>query len=235
MKTNIRQHGGFTLVELLVVIVIIAALAGLSAPVILKQRKAADRTEAINNVKQINLSFIDFDNDYGSFPDNDTAADVKDATGSSLNFGGTFSNDYFRQMIAAGTKSEKIFWCKTSYSPKKGDDIITGEKALAAGEVGFGYVMKSQTDGLGTSSDPGIPVCVTPLYKAQPNWEFDPEPYGEKAVVLRIDGSAKPETIRTDNRYISIQGSRFLQTTGDNTPWGTDINPVLRAPQPRGN
>jgi len=235
MKTNIRQHGGFTLVELLVVIVIIAALAGLSAPVILKQRKAADRTEAINNVKQINLALIDFDNDYGSFPDNNTQEDVKDATGTALSFGGTFANDYFRQLVAAGNKSEKIFWCKTSYSPKKGDDIITPGKALDAGEVGFGYIMASQTDGQSTSGDPGRPVCVTPLFKAQPNWEFDAEPYGEKAVVLRIDGSAKPETIRTDNKYISIQGGRFLQTTGDNTPWGNDINPVLRAPQPRGN
>ena len=38
-----------------------------------------------------------------------------------------------------------------------------------------------------------------------------------------------------DNKYISIQGGRFLQTTGDSTPWGNDMNPVLRAPQPRGN
>jgi prepilin-type N-terminal cleavage/methylation domain-containing protein len=221
MKTNIRQHGGFTLVELLVVIVIIAALAGLSAPVILKQRKAADRTEAINNVKQINLALIDFDNDYGGFPDNQTAEDVKEATGSALNFGGTFSNDYLRQLIAAGNKSEKIFWCKTSFSPKKGDDIVAPGQALEAGES--------------TSGEPGRPVLVTPSLKAQPNWEFDPEPYGDKAVVLRIDGSAKVETIRTDNKKISIQGGRFLETTGEQTPWGTEMNPVMRAPQPRGN
>jgi prepilin-type N-terminal cleavage/methylation domain-containing protein len=235
MKTNIRQHGGFTLVELLVVIVIIAALAGLSAPVILKQRKAADRTEAINNVKQINLALIDFDNDYGGFPDNQTAEDVKEATGSALNFGGTFSNDYLRQLIAAGNKSEKIFWCKTSFSPKKGDDIVAPGKALEAGEVGFSYIMASQTDGQSTSGEPGRPVLVTPSLKAQPNWEFDPEPYGDKAVVLRIDGSAKVETIRTDNKKISIQGGRFLETTGEQTPWGTEMNPVMRAPQPRGN
>jgi prepilin-type N-terminal cleavage/methylation domain-containing protein len=234
MKTNARQHGGFTLVELLVVIVIIAALAGLSAPVILKQRKAADRTEAINNIKQIGLALIEFDSEYGSFPDNDTAEDVKDATGTALTFGGNFSNDYFRQLIATGNKSEKIFWCKTAQTPKKGDDIISPGKALDAGEVGFGYVMASQTDGQSASGEPGRPVVVTPLYKALPNWEFDPEPYGDKAVVLRLDGSARQETIRTDNKYISIQGGRFLQTTGENTPWGDDINPVLRAPQTKG-
>ena len=81
-----RRPGGFTLVELLVVIVIIAALAGLSAPVILKQRKAADRTEALNNVRQIGLSLFEFDAEYGSFPDNNTAEDVKEATGTVLTF-----------------------------------------------------------------------------------------------------------------------------------------------------
>ncbi len=234
MKTKRQHNGGFTLVELLVVIVIIAALAGLSAPVILKQRKAADRTEAINNVKQIGLALFEFDSEYGSFPDNNTAEDVKEATGTALTFGGNFSNDYFRQLIATGLKSEKVFWCKTQYSPKKGDDIIQPGKALDAGEVGFGYIMATQTDGQSSSGDPGRPVVVSPLYKAGTNWEFDGEPYGDKAIILRLDSSAKAETIRTDNKYVSIQGGRFLQTTGDNTPWGTDMNPILRAPQTKG-
>jgi prepilin-type N-terminal cleavage/methylation domain-containing protein len=231
MKTNIRQHGGFTLVELLVVIVIIAALAGLSAPVILKQRKKADQTEATSNVKQLHLALLDFDSDYGSFPDNNTAEDVKSATGTSLDFGGSFSNDYFRQMIATTAKAESTFWCKSSASPRKPDKDMSPGKALEAGEVGFGYIMASQTDGQGASSNSARPVCVAPLFKAQPNWEFDPEPYGDKAVVLRIDGSATAETIRTDNRYIAVPGG-FLQSQGEKSVWD-DVNPVLRAPQPR--
>jgi prepilin-type N-terminal cleavage/methylation domain-containing protein len=231
MKTNIRQHGGFTLVELLVVIVIIAALAGLSAPVILKQRKKADQTEATNNVRQIHLALFNFDSDYGSFPDNNTAEDVKDSTGTALNFGGSYSNDYFRQLIATTSKAESIFWCKTSYSPRKPDNDMSVGKALDAGEVGFGYIMQTQTDGQGSSSNTARPVCVTPLLKAQPNWEFDPEPYEDKAVVLRIDGSAKAEVIRTDNHFVAVPGG-FLQSQGEKSVWD-DINPVLRAPQPK--
>ena len=235
MKTKRQQYRGFTLVELLVVIVIIAALAGLALPTIMKNKKAADRTEALSNVRQIGLGLFDFDTEYGSFPDNNTAEDVKEATGTALAFGGTFSNDYFRQLIAAGGRSEKIFWCKTPYSPKKPDDIIEPGRALEAGEVGFGYVMASQTDGQTSSGDPGRPVIVAPLYKAGTNWEFDPEPYGERAIIFRLDQSATAEIIRTDNRYVNIGGSgRYLQTPGDNTPWGADINPILRAPQPRG-
>lgn len=232
---NKRQHrGGFTLVELLVVIVIIAALAGLSLPVIMKNKKAADKTEAISNAKQIGISLFEFDTEYGSFPDNNTGEDVKEATGTSLNFGGTFSNDYFRQLIATGLKSEKIFWCKTAETTKKPDDNFGPGKALEPGEVGYGYIMANQTDGQGSSGEPNRPVVVSPLYKAQPNWEFDPEPFGDMAIVLRLDSSARAERIREDNRYISIKGGRYLQTTGEDTPWGTDLDPTLRAPQVRG-
>lgn len=230
-----RRPGGFTLVELLVVIVIIAALAGLSAPVILKQRKAADRTEALNNVRQIGLSLFEFDAEFGSFPDNNTAEDVKESTGTQLTFGGTFSNDYFRQLIAYGLKSEKPFWCKTSMSPKKPDDVFnSADKALEAGEVGFSYIMMTQTDAQTSSGEPGRPVVVAPSYKGQTDWTFDPEPYGEKAIVLKLDNSATAMQIRTDNKFVTVGGGRWLQSTGEATPWGTDNNPILRAPQPRG-
>ena len=76
MKTNTNRKRGFTLVELLVVIVIIASLAALSAPMIMGQIKKANKAEAISNSKQIGLALFEFDSDYGSYPDKDTAADV---------------------------------------------------------------------------------------------------------------------------------------------------------------
>jgi len=152
-----------------------------------RSRPAADRTEAMNNIKQVNLALIDFHNDYGSFPDASTIPAVKTATGTTLSLGSSSSNELFRQLIAVGNKSEKIFWAKTAGTPRKGNDIL-GADALKKGECAFTYIA-----GLSSYSDPSAPVAMVPVIPG--TWKFDPKPFHGKAVILRIDGSAKPETI----------------------------------------
>jgi hypothetical protein len=54
-------------------------------------------------------------------------------------------------------------------------------------------------------------------------------------VVLRLDNSATAMQIRKDNKKVSTNAGKTLGDTGDKTPWGTDMNPILRAPLPRGS
>ena len=91
MKMNMKKlsRKGFTLVELLVVIAIIVALAALATPAILKQRKKVDMTQAVSNSKQIYLLLMDFEGDFGAFPDATTAA----ASNNAQQFTGNFSNN----------------------------------------------------------------------------------------------------------------------------------------------
>ncbi len=59
---------GFTLVELLVVIAIIGILVALLLPAIQAAREAARRTQCLNNVKQIALGCLNYENTHKEFP-----------------------------------------------------------------------------------------------------------------------------------------------------------------------
>ncbi|KAB2641597.1 MAG: prepilin-type N-terminal cleavage/methylation domain-containing protein [Verrucomicrobia bacterium] len=229
MKSNIKpQHGGFTLVELLVVIVIIVTLAGLSAPAIIRMTKKGPLMVAINNGKNMVMALTEFSTEYGNFPDKETAKAVTDKTGSTLNLNGDTANDYFRQLIASGmTKSEEPFFATSSISTKKPDNIMTGSECLKGGEVGFGYIMNGMS---AIEADTNRIIAVTPLLNNSAKGEFDANPLDGKAVFVGLDSSVKTYVIRQDNKKVVV-GSKTLLETGEGTIWGSDIKPVIKVPK----
>jgi len=175
--TKTKLAKGFTLVELLVVIAIIAALAALSTPVVLKQQKKANATQAINNAKQVWLLLFEYDQDSGAYP----------KTGSD-------SNTNFQVFGTEGyTSSEDIFYTKTAIAgfTKPDGDISSGNFA-DDGEVGFAYV-----EGCSTGSPSTTPLVAAPPTATGNTATFDANAFGGSAVVLQNDGGVKTYRIPT--------------------------------------
>ena len=233
MKTTLRRTRGFTLVELLVVIAIIAALAGLATPAILRAKKAADRTEATNNLRNVGIFLFAFEDEFGTFPSEDIYTDNQNRFKNAS--GGNSSNDLLGLLLAGGfTNSEEVFYAKGGASVnKKPDNVINSPaKILEAGECGFGYVVINGTEAMSTSDNGGRPLLVCPLEKNSggSNPQFNDNPYNGKGVYLRIDQSVKQNAIDATDKTILLPGNLHLFQTGPDTIWD-DENPFVLAPK----
>ncbi|MCP5538190.1 MAG: hypothetical protein H7A51_18405 [Akkermansiaceae bacterium] len=208
-KVNSEQKRGNPWLMGGLVGVVLVVLVVIALPVVMKTKGPHHGSSELSNAKQIYYLLIEFDQDYGSFPSDETAEVHKDDPDGDVSyndhsFKGEFSNDYLGQLIAGGyTKSEELFYARGGATVNKRPDydVSSWSKVLEAGECGFSYV-KNQS-----ATTAGGPILLANMNRN--GLSFDPECYNGKGIVLRADGLA---------RFVKVDPKTGIATYDDGKP-----------------
>jgi hypothetical protein len=163
----------------------------LVAPLVMRVQRTAHLTIGISHIRQIGIALTEFEAEHGSFPNEETAAQIKAKNPTDLHLAAKTSNEVCRQLIASGIISnEQMFYAKVK-GAQKPDGIITAGEVVKKGQCGFSFLSVRSSGG-----NCSRPLVVTPLIHGTDR--FDPKPFQGKTVILRMDNSVTSLTINED-------------------------------------
>ncbi|MDA7882467.1 hypothetical protein N9A94_09210 [Akkermansiaceae bacterium] len=211
--------------ECLVGTVILIALTSVATPNIFSAFAKARKARTISNAKIIGISFLEFENQYGSLPSSKTKKLLAEE-GIDQPTGDT-ANHYLGQLLASKIlDAEQVFHVEGLARTKKCDGIFnTADTTLARGENGFGYVMKAGGEVFGTADRAQIPVVVAPLLKGGKLPTF----HGRLFHGEGVDCSVGAYIIDKEGILLSKDTEKNLFLTGEGTIWGEQA-PEVKAP-----
>lgn len=228
-----KRREGFTLIELLVVIAIIAILAAILFPVFARARRAAQKTNCLNNLKQIgigiNMYQTDWDDRYPMV--SGPGREFETVLGMNYNYRtGTTGGErrWFQNLLSPYAKSMRIFWCPSIQEKQNWVNLGTATAATPFHywnnrHGGFTYDQRTCPDPHGIGYPPAVAageVCQAPTGSAVPTgpassqfpWDSDPATsyWFNAAVTDRSGVTSPPQTI-----VISGQSSAVCDKSAD--------------------
>ena len=126
-----------------VILGVLLLIAGTMVPVLQYPRgRGGDFARAIQNAKQIGYALYNFEDDFGSYPNDKTAKSILDSDADAFLSSAGGSNYYFSQLIAGGyVDQEAPFYANVEGVNVPDNMKNSADELLGAGEVGFAYVV----------------------------------------------------------------------------------------------
>jgi hypothetical protein len=215
---------------LLFPLLIVLLMLGAEKIILSGSNRKMDLTVALSNAKQVHMSLLAFEADYGVFPDDATAA----STAKLREFQGQYSNDYLGQLVAGGyAVTEEVFYAH-EYGKKRAlaDDVTDPpSRILEKNECGFSYVLvedQGKRRGLRLTDRGDLPVLAAPLVN---QWgSFEKQSYNGRGAIIRLDGSARVEPLRRSDQKVLTKEGGTLFDSGPGTSWNA-LKPVVLLPE----
>ena len=161
----------------LVVIAIIAILAGMLLPALGAVKETGKQANCTNNLNQIGTALVTYENDYGQMP---IGADAATATGDSS---APLSDERFEVLRQNGLDEPKSYLCPSTTTA--GWQAAETGKALSPQTISYGYFTRENQGAISTSTCGGSSVIAADAKTGTAGaWNHD-----KKGAYLRIDSS----------------------------------------------
>ncbi len=186
-----RRTAGFTLIELLVVIAILAALAGISAPIVLNRMQAGDMAKCRANLEQLSNMGLKYGQDMAhshllptsGMADDEDTENMDESEGWWLSIAQEMSEHVLPRKKGDKMKVSTIFRCPsdTRMPAEKVRNISVSEGMMVADASTISYV--SWTDGSEDRENPNSCIRTTAKQRLDElPWLSDGEPVKGESV-----------------------------------------------------
>jgi len=208
MKSIRNRSDGFTLIELLIVIAIIAILAAILFPVFASAREKARQTSCANNLKQLGLAVLQYEQDY------DEMLPCGDVILASSHF---YSGAGWAGMIYPYVKTSRVYVCPDNTLQPASNNFV----ASAATQVPVTYALNADLIYTDLTMTVGPQAASTKLVAASQTVllvEINPPYFTD--VTDPLEGYGTNHSQADPNNAIGASEIAF----GDSNPRRGDIN-----------